>query len=183
MAFEKKKDLEHNDGMISDTGNWNVAADYSKYKILRPLVLVDEYEEIALFGTGSLLQEMAGLFNKDELRLNGLKRLTHMLILIIDNTIFAVKKDREELEGYRRKLKDVLEIFPHLSKNVTDQRKSTNTIKLYHDKFDQVLEVVQDVKSKLNTPLNNNDLIFTKTEEFDPMAYKAEIIRNASEIG
>ena len=35
---------------ISETGNWNVASDYSRLKIMKPLYNCDIYENIAKFG-------------------------------------------------------------------------------------------------------------------------------------
>ena len=39
-------------------------------------------------------------------------------------------------------------------------------------KFNKVLEIVFEIKSAINFPLNRNHLIFTDREEFDPHAYK-----------
>ena len=51
---------QYNDdeSIVSETGNWNVADDYSKKKIMRPLFLCDYYEDIANFGYESLVEEL-----------------------------------------------------------------------------------------------------------------------------
>ena len=39
------------DSLMSELGNWNTAADYARFKIMKPLYLADEYEMIATFGS------------------------------------------------------------------------------------------------------------------------------------
>ena len=86
-----------------ETSNWNVAADYVKLKIMKPLYNADEYELIAEFGTSEMIQEYMVSDNiKNIARVKALKRLLKTLQMIINNTIFAIKKaDVNILKGYQ----------------------------------------------------------------------------------
>ena len=49
--------------------------------------------------------------------------------------------------------------------------------------INKVLEIIVEIKSLINIPLNNNHLIFTDKEEFDPHAYKNEMKKRMTERG
>lgn len=180
-----KKD---DDFLVSETGNWNVAADYSRLKIMKPLFLSDEYVNIAKFGSSTLVEDLINQFNNinsDVLKLKGFERLIDCLIMLIDNSKFAIKnnKDLEELEEYRKQLKRIEKLLPYLSKTTYNQMNRTKTIKIIPDKFNNLLEAAINIKSNINTPLNKSHLIFTDKEEFDPIAYKKNIIKQATTRG
>lgn len=179
-----KKDVLSDDYIISETGNWNVAADYSKLKIMKNLYLADEYSNIALFGYDSMLEELENPFPVDVLKLKGFERLINCLIMLIDNTLFAIKKGgKSGLKDHRKQLQKILKIMPTLSKVISSQRTKTKKIQINYEKYNKVLEIVLDIKSKINEPLNKNHLIFTDTEEFDPQKYKEQIMKDAARRG
>jgi len=171
---------------ISDYGNWNVAADYSRLKIMRPLFNCDVYENVAKFGYDSFAEELAhyGVPNEG-LRLMGLDRLIHELLKLIKNAKFAmkVKGTREELDKYEVVLMKILKITPKISKVKVNQVKGTKVTKIHEQVFNMVLNKVLQIKSEINEPLNKNDLIFTNKEEFDPVAYKKTIFDRATTRG
>lgn len=170
---------------ISETGNWNVASDFSKYKIMKNLYLADEYSNIAIFGTSSLVEEMENPYNIDELKLRGFKRLINCLILLIDNTLFAirVKGDIKILTDYRIKLKRITGIMSTLTRVKQDHRRNTKEILILEGKYTKVLDIVLDIKTGINKPLNKAHLIFTDKEEFNPEEFKKRWKKNASELG
>ena len=170
---------------ISDTGNWNVAADFSKLKIMKNLYLADEYSNIAIFGTGSIIEEIENPFNIDELKLRGFKRLIGCLILLIDNSLFAIrnKEDKKDLKNYRKELKRIIKIFPALSRIRKDERRNFRELKLKDEEYSKVLDIVLDIKANINTPLNKAHLIFTDKEEFDPLKFKKKWKEAASTRG
>lgn len=161
---------------ISETGNWNVAADYSRLKIMKHLYLADEYSNIAIFGTSTLVEDLENPFPKDYLMIKGFERLLQCLIMLIDNSLFAIKyeKHKEELEEYRKVLRSILDIIPALYTNISS-RKNGNHIRLSRQRYVKVLDRVLDIKRKINEPLNKSHLIFTDKEEFDPVAFKERI--------
>lgn len=169
-----KKDGE--DYLISEDGNWNVASDYSKLKIMKPLYLCDEYSNISMYGHSTLIEEMEnGNMEISELRLRGLKRLITTLIQVIDNSYFAIKgkDDIKELEKHRETLKKALTIFPIFFKVLKGRH--GNIIKIDEEKFMKILDEIQEIKYKINVPLNKNNLIFTSKEEFDPSKAKSNL--------
>lgn len=176
-----KREEDYN---ISELGNWNVAADYSKLKIMKPLYLCDTYENIAKFGHDSILDQLAE-FNipTDIIRINGFIRLVDELLKLINNSKFALKiaGTLDTMEKHEEKLKQVVKIIPLLSKT-TKTRKGQIT-KIDEKKYNGVMELVLKIKSDINDPLNKNNLIFTDKEEFDPIKYKEQLIKNITTRG
>lgn len=172
---------------ISDTGNWNVASDYSKLKIMKPLYLCDEYATISTFGTSHLVEELQSnqLISIDDMKIRGFQRLIHHLIMIIDNSYFAIKKDkgREDLESYKKELIRFKKITGILFKYQVNHIRKTRTLMIIQDKYNPVLDRILEIKSLINIPLNRNHLIFTDKEEFDPQKYKKEIFDSITTRG
>ncbi|GAG24821.1 unnamed protein product, partial [marine sediment metagenome] len=97
---------------ISETGNWNVAADYSRLKIMKQLYLADEYEIISTFGFSDFLDELNAEVEIDILKIRGFKRLIKSLIMIINNSIFAIKKRAERpINSFEKRIKPLLENY------------------------------------------------------------------------
>ena len=171
--------------MISEYGNWNSAADYARFKIMRPLYLADEYETIATFGSTDFEEEGLSEDNIDLIKIKGFSRLVKTLVLVINNSLFAIRKkpEKEKLEGYLKELKGFYKVLPTLHRKQIDQRRGSSKIVLNQENFDKALERVSEIKALINDPLNKHDLIFTHTEEFDPVRAKEEFIKRATEIG
>lgn len=171
---------------VSETGNWNVAAEYSKLKIMKPLFLCDIYQDIAKFGHHTILDQLEnhGL-SGDELRIEGYDRLVNELIKLCDNAHFACKvgKTREKLEEHTKRLEKALLIIPVLSKVIVNQRLGTKQLTIRKEPFGKALKEVLKIKKEINEPLNKNHLIFTDKETFDPIAYKEMIKKQATERG
>lgn len=173
---------------ISETGNWNVADQYSKLKIMRYLYLSDEYANIAKFGSANLIEEIESSLIEypiDSLRLKGFRRLVDCLITLIDNCLFAIKnkKDKEELEGYNKELGRIYKIIKILFRPATNQRTKEYKETIIAERYDKILERVLEIKREINGPLNRSHLIFTDKEEFDPVAYKKEVFKQATTRG
>lgn len=163
--------------IISETGNWNVADLYSKSKIMRYLSLSDVYQEQATFGFNDFNEdgEQQMYDDKDLNRIRGFERFVYVLMNLIENTLFAVKRDKAELITLLKELKKVNEIKHLLYKKTTNQVNSTQQIRIDEKKYQKVLARVIEIKTEINEPLNKNHLIYTDKEEFDPKAYKESI--------
>ena len=171
---------------VSELGNWNVASDFSRLKVMKPLYLCDLYENVARFGHDNFLDQLENLnLPMDVLRLNGFVRLVNELLKLIKNTKFAMKKGKtkEDMEGHEEKLKKILKTLPALSKTIVNNRRNTKQVKINNERYNAVLDIVLEIKSKINEPLNKNHLIFTDKEEFDPRKYKSQIIDGAVSRG
>lgn len=179
----KGKDKDDDSYNISETGNWNVAANYSLVKIMMPLANVDHYENIARFGFDTMLEQVESLdaIPTDKLRIIGFERLVCELMKIIDNSVFAMKKPKTKDTAlkYRKVLEDILKAIPQLVEIRTNQRNKTKELKIIEPIFKQYLDITIGIKSAINEPLNKNHLIFTDKEEFDPQKYKEMVKKNA----
>ncbi len=181
------------DSSQSEHGNWNVASDYAKLKIMKHLEDSDKYEIIALFGHYNLLDELMIDIDSDTLKIHGFRRLVISLIMLINNSLFAVKKkkskkgqkktDREVLEYYKEELKKIKKIIPKLYRYKVNQVNKTRLLKLDVEKFQKTLDYVIEVKSKINEPLNKYDLIFAYKEEFDSDKAKEQMKKEMSSKG
>lgn len=174
---------------VSDTGNWNVAQPYVQLKIMRLLYFVDIYEEIATFGTSDILEELE--LSPDVIILNrirGLKRMAKFLQMLIDNTLFAIKdkdknKGKTELKKLYIDLKEAVKLMPVVEKTIYNQNTKTSMIEINEKLFNLLLDELVRIKEAINEPLNNADLIFSNTEEFDPDKYKEDFIEEITTTG
>ena len=57
---------QHN---VSDTGNWNVALSYAEKKIMEPLIICEEYQQLAKFGTSNIYEQLALNVPQDEVKM------------------------------------------------------------------------------------------------------------------
>ncbi len=176
-----KKD---DDYVVSEYGNWNVAAEYSKLKIMKQLYLADEYQTIATFGTVDFIDEFNQGIDIDMMKIRGIGRLIKTLMLLIDNTIFAIReKARGNLPDLRKELDRYYKCLNKLYKTQKDVRKNTSKLVLIKEDFEKALERIVEIKSLINEPLNKADLIFTYKEEFDYEAFRKKKMDDVINIG
>lgn len=170
---------------ISETGNWNVAGDYSKLKVMKQLYVADDYASIARYGSPTIQDEMQTSFPKDLLQIKGFDRLVHCLITIIDNSYFAIKhkKHKRKLKEYKSELKRIRDVIPTLTESVNRIRGHTSQVRIKQPDFFDILDRVLEIKSEINIYLNKSDLLFTNKEEFDPQKYKKAIYERATTKG
>lgn len=181
-----KTDSSTGEMIISDTGNWNVASDFARIKIMVPLAKCDYYEDVAKFGSESIIEELMGFQIQDDfVKYTGFKRLINELLKICKNSKFAMKKGKtkETLGDYEKELKRIKNVLHLLVKVTKNDINKTRELKIIPEKFDKTLEIVLDIKSSINTPLNQNHLIFTDKEEFDIRAYKKSQKERMTERG
>jgi hypothetical protein len=173
-----RKDFE-----ASETGNWNSAADYSKVKIFRWLAEADEMEMLATYGTSSFEEDF--MFNEEtkvKARLLAIEKLRKVLSMIIKNTSFAIKAgDKESFEDYEKRLNIMKDGLLNVKKVTTMRNKKI--VKIDEKLFDKFLNILIEIKSNLNEPLNKADLIFTHREDFDPKKFKKEMLEHLTDEG
>jgi len=180
MVFNKKEEGYN----ISELGNWNVASDYSRIKIMKPLDYCDHYENIAKFGYDTLLEQLDNFgIPLDTLKLIGFERLVNELLKLCGNSKFAMKVagTRGILEGFEKRLIKVRKIIPMLYKSILKNKKKQIILK--EEDYYQALDILIGIKSEINEPLNKNHLIFTDKQEFDPQAYKKKLKQDAQDRG
>jgi hypothetical protein len=167
------------ESIISESGNWNVADQYTKSKIMRPLNLCDYYQDVAMFGYETIADELINYSSppNDVIRYKALLRLLHELIRLIDNCKFALKKPKtkEKVLDYKKQLIEIQKMTPNLIRSRVNQTGMRVFEIISLSKFDKLLAIVCKIKSKINEPLNQNHLIFTDREEFDPKGFKKSL--------
>ena len=118
-----------------------------------------------------------GIIN-DLIRIKGLKRLVRECIRLTKNVKFACKKKgtREKVLEYYVVFRKLEKVLPTLIQITRNKINNTSSISIVDEiLFEDFIEKITDVASKLNEPLNKNHLIFTDQEEFDPRAFKENI--------
>lgn len=156
---------------------WNVADGYTKIKILRHLVQLDRYENIALYGADDmdeLLLEESSLSKRRE---EALKRVISTLRQLLGNVQFALKKeDKEKIEEYGKDINFVESIVDGVS--VTEENMVTHetVFRINEEHFKNCIKILQRVKDEINFPINNAGLIFRGSDEVDLDKITNEII-------
>lgn len=170
---------------FSESKNWNVAEGYSQAKILKWLVLADDYEVVATFGTNEMMDEyQVSERLKSDARVKALRRLIKTLKMIINNSYFAVKKkDKPDLEKFMKDLVDIEKIMPVAYENIINQKTKTREVLIDEDRFQSILDMVIKIKEGINEPLNKADLIYSSTEEIDPDELKRRLMEDIIHSG
>lgn len=159
------------------SGNWNVAKPYTNEKILKWLVLVDEYQTIARFGVSNLENDIFVVDRnlKNTARLQSMKRLIHAISTLINNTKFAIKKgNKETFDTYYSRLKKIENVVDRLR---IERKRGSTLIELSINEtyFSKIMEELDKMVDDINVKLNESDLIFTHVEEFDPKKAKQRL--------
>lgn len=168
-----------------ETKAWNNAKNYAELKIMKFLILADDYETLATFGVNELMQEFqASKQERDLIKLRALYWLNSTLLTLVSNTTKLVKtKYRQEMKNYKLylyKLKEVIEIFDEDSKIKKRDGKIVYQIDEY--KFSLILRLLSEIKENINDPLNKSELIYTSADDYDPVKIKEEIMNNLIDV-
>ena len=156
------------------TGNWNVAKPYTSEKILKWLVLIDTYQTLAIFGYSNIESDVfvRDTNLKNTARLHALKRLIHAIGSLIRNTSFAVKKPaKQKFNEYSLRL---LKIEKNIYRLREEKKRGNKVVEINIDEilFDKIMDELNGIIDDVNTKLNESDLIFTHTEDYDPKKIK-----------
>ncbi len=131
--------------------------------------MLDRWETTAQFGTEEIDED--NIYNNNQIkkrRVEGLERLHSTIKQLLSNVLFSMKKDDVT------KIKDLIgrvdsagEFIPKMFDEKEDVINHEITFEINEELFKKILEILSDVKEKLNTPLNNAGLIFRPSEEVD----------------
>lgn len=161
----------------SDT--WNVADGFTKLKILRQLVMLDQWETIAQFGG----EEFDGDLNMNDnqikkRRVEGLQRFHATLRQLIGNVMFALKsEDKKKIKMMGERIDNVKEFLGEVYEMREDDITHEEVFDVDEKKFGLILGIFQDVKDNLNILLNNANLIFRQSEDIDLDQIMGDIIK------
>ena len=151
----------------SKSESWNIAENFAMLKILKPLVEMDKLFWIASHGY-ERIEDKAILTQQQivDYRIEALERLADALMLVIENTTFAVKEnDKVTLEGLREQVGKVIDVLHGVYSTKVDSTRNIKHIEINEDHFRVCLKRLREIKEMLNEPLNNNGLIFRQSDE------------------
>lgn len=170
---------------LSESGNWNVASDFSRIKIMKLLSELDDYEIVCEFGALDILEDFQ---ISDEIkklaRIKALYRYAKTLRMLIGNTVFAVKKeDTDKMNKWKKETNDLRKVIPSCEKITINQRDKKRDVNIDESKFNFILDKLIFIKEELLYPLNKAELIYMFKEEFDPKKFKQQLKEDISEGG
>lgn len=165
----------------NNSGNWNVAGQYSQLKIMRHLFAIDQYILMSRFGAIEFFEELNLNQNQiNVMKINGIKRLHNHLIMLISNTLFAIKGKKEDKETLINQKKLLINIKPLINSSyeeIYSEKTKIVQFKIKENIFEDILNKLCLISEEINEPLNRSDLIFLGTENIDPFEVK-KIIKN-----
>lgn len=161
---------ENIEGSVSlGTEAWNVADGYTKIKILRLLIKLDQYETIAKFGTEEMDDEL--VLNKNQLaqrRINGLDRVIFTLEQLIGNVKFALKVgSKDTIATFEERISNVRSVFNGVSNSSENMVDHEVEISINEKLFNLCFDILKSIKDDLNFPINQAGLIFRESDEVD----------------
>lgn len=163
----------------SESDVWNASWGFSTYKVLKPLILMNKYNAVAQFGVEEVGQEEGideNILKKR--RVTGLKRFLSIMRELLEDTYFVINKNDKDyvlrLITKLRKLED--SIMPYVYSSYEDAVDKEQIFNINEELFHKVLRLLQDLRMKINTPLNKAHLIFKESTEIDFDKIKEDIV-------
>lgn len=156
---------------------WNVADGYTKIKILRHLVQLDRYENIALYGSEDMDEFPYDDSSIAKRREEAIRRMVSTLRQLLGNVKFAIKKeDKKKVDDFLDRVELVDSVIEGIA--VIEENMVTHDVvmRINEDHFKNCMKVLQDVKDEINFPINNAGLIFRESGEVDLDKITNEII-------
>lgn len=151
------------------TEAWNVADGFTKYKILKILIDLDKYEEMAKFGTIGVEADIP--LEQNEIakrRVEGIQRMLFSLSQLIGNVKFALKsKDRSDVDAFEERLDNVEKVIHAVFDKKENMITKEDEIIINENHFGLCLSILKQIKDYMNIPLNHANLIFKEGEEID----------------
>lgn len=160
---------EKSDTISLGTEAWNVADAYVKLMVLKQLVFCTKLENIAMFGTEDIDQDLEIPSDMiPQRRITGLKRLIDNLDQLFANVRFAIKlTDKERFDTCRARVKLVESMYDGSFKINIDDVAKTQNLEINEEFFKTLLNELREIREMLNIPINNAGLIFRSSDEVD----------------
>ncbi len=173
-----KKGSEGEGSITLGSDAWNVADGYTKIKILRHLIQLDRYDTISQFGTEELDEGFD--LNPNQIkkrRCEALERFVSTLKQLLGNVYFALKKDDDGMiKGCIERIGNIERVFPKVYSSKEDELTKEEVFEIEERLFGKIIKILQEIKDKINVPLNKAGLIFRPSEEIDLDKIMGEII-------
>lgn len=172
MAKSEKgtKGFVGGDGAVSlGSEAWNVADGYTKLKILRQLISLDRLENIALYGTDDIDEEI--YFDNNSLsqrRDTALRRYVSTLKQLLGNVKFALRQDdRPKIRQFLEDINTVEQFVDGVSYYESNQITHEVSLVINEEHMRNCINVLQLIKDEVNFPINNAGLIFKGSDEIN----------------
>lgn len=169
--------LNSKESEIESSQIYNTAKPYIILMVMKSLFECATLEEISEYGSENIEQGiMIPTEIKNNIRIESIQRFNSKMELLMNNTDFIIRKNREIFEQLRKELGMIKTIIPKTYKKITDQRNNTTKMFIKEREFSYCLEEMKRIRKELFYPLHSNQLIFAKTTEADIESIKRDII-------
>lgn len=149
---------------------WNIADGFTKVKILRILIELDLYENLALFGYQTV-EDMETTPTEliPRKRVEALNRMAFDLRQLIGNCRFSIDKQQDRMiVAHLFARLDTVEKF--LDGSYTSTRNYVtheDSLMINEEHFKKCFDIMRNIKDELNFPINRAGLIFKQTDTTD----------------
>lgn len=168
-----------NDDYVSGSSEtWNVAKYFSYSHVLAPLLEARKLVKVALFGVEDINMDY-GLSPsiRNEYRITALKRLLQELYQIHQDVYFVMNTaNKNKMDEIEERLDNVRDVIDKVQKKSTDVRTKTEKVEINEELFHKCLTILRKVLKDIKRPLNDQNLIFPASEEFDLAQMKKDIV-------
>jgi len=178
MAFKKFKDEDAGESSV-----WNDAKNYVAGKIHKWLILIDNYESLAIFGYSELYSDvfMRNDNLKNTARIHALKRLIHSIKTLIRNTKFSIKsEDKDGFDEHTKRLDKILKAVP-LLKIETKRGNKITELNINETLFEKIMDEIHGIIDDINVKINKAGLIFAQFEDIDIEKMKENLEKEFTE--
>lgn len=156
---------------------WNIADGFTKIKILKLLIEVDLYENIATYGKQNYDDEVP-IYQIPERRVEGMDRLIFILRQLIGNCRFSIDKGEDEklVSSFLKRLDNVEQVIDGIANVYTNDITKTDEVVINEEHFKKCFNICRSIKDELNFPINRAGLIFRHSDEMDLDKIMNEIV-------
>lgn len=156
---------------------WNIADGYTKIKILKLLIELDLYENIATYGKQSFDDDIP-YQTIPERRVEGMHRVIFVLRQLIGNCRFSIDKGEDEklVTNFLKRLDNVENVIDGIANVYTNEVTKEDEVVINEEHFKRCFNICRNIKDELNFPVNRAGLIFRQSEEMDLDKIMNEII-------
>lgn len=163
-----------------ESETWNVAKGFTAMKVLKQMINLDRYENIAQYGSDEMDDPTDQLPDIAERRVKGLHRFLTTLRQLLGNVLFAIKKgDRDKVAEYLSRIDLVQSVIDGVGSYEENTITHEKTFQINEEHFNKCFKILQKVKDDMNMQLNHAGLIFRESDEVD----LDKIMREISEGG
>lgn len=160
----------------SETGNWNIAENWSNEMIFKPFYEASQYLTIAKFGSSNIEEDFTFDDNiKIQSRIKALEWSKEKIEQGISQCLFAIRNenDKKKVKSFLDEVIDLQKVINLASEKLTDRDKIK--ISINEDFFNIAYDCLKRIFREVTEPLNRADLIFNYKETFDPKKFKERI--------